>query len=59
MSVKEQLSQLINDENSAKPYSDQRLAELLRERGIQIARRTVAKYREQIKILPASMRKSV
>ena len=58
-SVKEQLSQLINAENSAKPYSDQRLAELLRERGIQIARRTVAKYREQLKILPASMRKSV
>ncbi len=58
-SVKEQLSQLIDEENSSKPYSDQRLAELLREHGIQIARRTVAKYREQLKILPASMRKSV
>lgn len=57
-SVKEQLSQLVSDENPVKPYSDQRLAELLRQRGIQIARRTVAKYREQLKILPASMRKS-
>jgi RNA polymerase sigma-54 factor len=58
-SVKEQLSQLISEENPGKPYSDQRLVELLRERGIQIARRTVAKYREQLKILPANMRKSV
>lgn len=58
-SIKEMLAQLIAEENPKKPYSDQRLAELIRQKGINIARRTVAKYREQLKILSAKMRKQV
>ena len=41
------------------PLSDQRIAELLHEKGLQIARRTVAKYREQLQILPARLRRRV
>ncbi|MES3036561.1 MAG: hypothetical protein V4736_01520, partial [Bdellovibrionota bacterium] len=39
------------------PMSDQKIAEVLSKEGIQIARRTVAKYRELLKILPSSQRK--
>ena len=46
-------------EENRRPYSDQKLAELIKARGINIARRTVAKYREQMKILSAKMRKQV
>ena len=41
------------------PLSDQRIAELMKGRGVDIARRTVAKYREQLQILPARYRKRV
>lgn len=58
-SIKAMLAELIANENPKKPYSDQKLAELIRERGINIARRTVAKYREQARILSAKMRKEV
>lgn len=58
-SIKAMLAELISNENPKKPYSDQKLAELIREKGINIARRTVAKYREQMKILSAKMRKEV
>lgn len=58
-SIKELLQQLIATENPAKPYSDQKLAEMIRQAGINIARRTVAKYREQMRILSAKMRKQV
>lgn len=58
-SIKEMLAELIANENPKRPYSDQKLAELIRARGINIARRTVAKYREQLKILSAKMRKEV
>jgi len=58
-SIKEMLAELIANENPKKPYSDQRLAELIRQKGINIARRTVAKYREQLRILSAKMRKEV
>jgi len=56
-SVKAILQELIQQENSAKPLSDQRLTELLEEKGFKIARRTVAKYREELNVLPASRRK--
>lgn len=58
-SIKELLSQLIASENGKKPYSDQKLAEMIQQRGINIARRTVAKYREQMHILSAKMRRQV
>ncbi len=58
-SIKAMLAEMISSENPKKPYSDQKLAELIRARGINIARRTVAKYREQMKILSAKMRKEV
>jgi RNA polymerase sigma-54 factor len=58
-SIKELLSQLIAQENPKKPYSDQKLAEMIQQRGINIARRTVAKYREQMHILSAKMRRQV
>jgi len=50
---------LIDEEDKLDPLSDQRIAELLHEKGLQIARRTVAKYREQMQILPARLRRRV
>ncbi|MCD6384486.1 RNA polymerase factor sigma-54 [Candidatus Sumerlaeota bacterium] len=57
-SVKDRIRQIIAEEDHSKPLSDQKIAELLRKEGINIARRTVAKYREQLKILPAKLRRS-
>lgn len=56
-SVKRMISDLVKIEDIKKPLSDQRIVELLEEKGIQLARRTVAKYREQLAILPSSKRK--
>jgi RNA polymerase sigma-54 factor len=56
-SVKEQISQLIGREDAAKPLSDQEIVAILREQGIPIARRTVAKYRNELNILPSNLRK--
>ena len=56
-SVKEQISQLIGREDAAKPLSDQEIVAVLREQGIPIARRTVAKYRNESNILPSNLRK--
>jgi RNA polymerase sigma-54 factor len=50
---------LIDEEDKKDPLSDQRIAELLHEKGLKIARRTVAKYREQLSILPARFRRRV
>ena len=55
--VKAILAQLISDENKQKPYSDEALSRLLQQQGIDIARRTVAKYREALNIPPAHQRK--
>jgi len=57
--IKEMITQMIDQENEKKPLSDQKIADMLKDKGIQIARRTVAKYREQLKILPAKLRKQV
>ena len=57
-SVKQTLGEMISGEEPKKPYSDQRLVEELEKRGIKIARRTVAKYREELNILPSHMRRS-
>ena len=50
---------LIDEEDKKEPMSDQRIAQLLHERGLRIARRTVAKYREQLNVLPARFRRRV
>ncbi len=56
-SVREKIRSLISTENPMKPYSDQDLARLLSDQAISIARRTVAKYREAMRILPSSKRR--
>jgi RNA polymerase sigma-54 factor len=58
-SVKEKIREIISKEDSKKPLSDQYIAELLGKEQIDIARRTVAKYRELMGILPSSKRKQV
>jgi RNA polymerase sigma-54 factor len=57
--VKKILSNLIGDESKKHPLSDERLTELLTEKGYNIARRTVAKYREQLNIPVARLRKEL
>jgi RNA polymerase sigma-54 factor len=57
-SVKTILNELISNENSSKPLSDEELVDQLVARGIKIARRTVAKYRAELNILPSHLRKS-
>jgi RNA polymerase sigma-54 factor len=57
--VKKILSNLVEGENKKKPLSDERLTELLQEKGYNIARRTVAKYREQLNIPVARLRKEL
>jgi RNA polymerase sigma-54 factor len=57
--IKQQLRELIDAERPSEPLSDDRLAELLSEKGVRIARRTVAKYREQMQIPVARLRKKI
>jgi RNA polymerase sigma-54 factor len=58
-SVKEKIRKIISEENGQKPLSDQDIVKRLKGAGITIARRTVAKYREMLGILPSSRRKKV
>ena len=57
--VRALLKQFIAAEAPAKPLSDNQLSDLLKEQGIECARRTVAKYREAMRIAPANLRKSL
>lgn len=57
--IKAQIEKLVGDEDAAHPLTDQAIVNILKEEGIQIARRTVAKYRDQLGILSARMRKRV
>jgi len=57
--VMDRIMTLIDQEPASKPLSDQKLANLLKQEGITVARRTVAKYREAMNILPTHMRKRV
>jgi len=57
--VRAQIEKLVGDENTAKPLTDAEIVDALRNRGVRIARRTVAKYRDQLGILPARMRKRI
>jgi len=56
-SVKEHLKDIVKSEDKLKPYSDQEVADLLRKLNINVARRTVAKYREALGILPSGRRR--
>lgn len=57
-SVKQALAKIVENEDPKKPLSDEKLVSELKEQGIKIARRTVAKYREALNILPSHLRKS-
>jgi RNA polymerase sigma-54 factor len=57
--IKERLKEIIDKEDKLKPFSDDKLAELLNDEGIHIARRTVAKYREQLRLPVARLRKEL
>ena len=56
-SVQEKIRQIIESEDPKKPYSDDKISKLLKESNISIARRTVAKYREMMRVLPSNKRK--
>ena len=57
--VRALIRQFVTAENIKKPLSDSQISDMLEEQGIQVARRTVAKYREALKIAPASLRKDI
>jgi len=57
LSIKNKIFHIVQDEDSRRPHSDARITQRLRSEGIQIARRTVAKYREELRIPSSSQRK--
>jgi hypothetical protein len=58
LAVKNRIRALVEAEDSSRPLSDARLSELLARDGIRIARRTVAKYREELRISSSSLRRT-
>ncbi len=59
VSIKNRIKKLIEDEDAARPLSDSRIAEVLGAEGLPLARRTVAKYREELRLPPSNLRKTV
>ena len=57
--VKEKIREMINNEDKANPFSDDKITQLMNESGFSIARRTVAKYRESLKIPKATLRRKI
>ncbi|HEU5250454.1 MAG TPA: RNA polymerase factor sigma-54 [Thermoanaerobaculia bacterium] len=57
LSIKSKIAKIVSDEDATRPHSDARIMQKLRAEGIQIARRTVAKYREELRIPSSSQRK--
>lgn len=57
VSVHDKIKKIIEEEDPKKPLSDEKISKILKSQGINIARRTVAKYREALRILPSSKRK--
>jgi RNA polymerase sigma-54 factor len=55
--IKDAIARIVEEENSDKPLSDQAIVKKLDEAGYKVARRTIAKYREELKILPSHLRK--
>lgn len=56
-SVKDMVDEIFKHENTTQPLSDQEVVKMLRDKGVVIARRTVAKYRTELNILPSNLRK--
>jgi len=56
-SIKEAIRELVEEEDTAKPLSDQAMVKALQEQGFKVARRTIAKYRDELHILPSHLRK--
>ena len=56
-SVKDMIAEIFKNENTSRPLSDQEVVKMVGEKGITIARRTVAKYRDELNILPSNLRK--
>ena len=56
-SVKDMIAEIFKNENPSKPLSDQEVVKMLTDKGINIARRTVAKYRDELNILPSNLRR--
>jgi len=57
--IRELIKQLVSEEDGRKPLTDSRMSEILAQQGIVVARRTIAKYREALHILPVNLRKSI
>ena len=57
--IRELIKQLVSAEDTRKPLTDSRMSEILAQQGIVVARRTIAKYREALNILPVNLRKSL
>lgn len=55
--IKDRIQQIVDEENPAKPFSDEAIMRKLKESGITIARRTIAKYRDELGILPTNLRR--
>jgi RNA polymerase sigma-54 factor len=53
------IKQLVGEENGHSPLSDNQISEILGKQGIVVARRTIAKYRESLQILPVNLRKAI
>jgi RNA polymerase sigma-54 factor len=56
-SVKDMITEIFKNEDAGKPLADQEVVKMLADKGITIARRTVAKYRTELNILPSNLRK--
>lgn len=59
ISIKSRIRDLITGEDSRKPLSDQKISDILKENGVRVSRRTVAKYRNEMNILSSSMRRGL
>ena len=57
--VRALIKQFVSSADAKKPLSDSQLSEMLKEQGIECARRTVAKYREALRIAPTNLRKTL
>ena len=58
-SIKSSIKDIIDNEDSKKPFSDQKISDILKEKGVKVSRRTVAKYRNELGILSSSMRRGL
>jgi RNA polymerase sigma-54 factor len=59
VTIKQRIRKMIEEEDASRPLSDSRIADILGKEGLPLARRTVAKYREELRIPPSNLRKSV